>query len=61
MLNVGANPINVLPQFTSLTLKSLAAAIGLRPRVTSFPLACAADALAAIRSDAIDGAAVVVP
>ena len=39
----------------------LAAEIGLRPRATSFALEDANDALAAIRHDAIDGAAVVLP
>jgi propanol-preferring alcohol dehydrogenase len=39
----------------------LAAQIGLRPRATAFSLDRAADALAAIRGDALDGAAVVVP
>jgi propanol-preferring alcohol dehydrogenase len=39
----------------------LAAQIGLRPRATAFSLDRAADALAAIRGDAVDGAAVVVP
>jgi alcohol dehydrogenase, propanol-preferring len=40
---------------------SLSAAIGMRPKATAFPLDRAADALAAIRSDAVDGAAVIVP
>ena len=39
----------------------LAANIGIRPRVTVFPLAHANDALLAIRNDRIDGAAVIVP
>jgi alcohol dehydrogenase, propanol-preferring len=39
----------------------LATHIGLRPKATVFPLERAADALAAIRSDAVDGAAVIVP
>jgi propanol-preferring alcohol dehydrogenase len=39
----------------------LAAKIQLRPRVTSFPLDRANDALQAIKSDAIDGAAVILP
>jgi propanol-preferring alcohol dehydrogenase len=39
----------------------LAAKIGLCPRVTVFPLDRANDALMAVRNDAIDGAAVVVP
>jgi len=43
------------------TFLTLAASIGLRPRATAFPLARAADALAAVRGDAVDGAAVVVP
>ena len=38
-----------------------AAEIGLRPKVTTFPLERAADALAAVKGDAVDGAAVVVP
>ena len=43
------------------TFLTLAASIGLYPRATPFPLARAADALAAVRGDAVDGAAVVVP
>jgi len=39
----------------------IAAKIGLRPRVTTFPLDRANDALAAVKNDAIDGAAVIVP
>jgi propanol-preferring alcohol dehydrogenase len=39
----------------------LAAKIGLQPRVTSFPLDRANQALAAIESDSVDGAAVIVP
>jgi propanol-preferring alcohol dehydrogenase len=39
----------------------LAAQIGLRPKVTVFPLEKANEALAAIRNDAVDGAAVIVP
>jgi propanol-preferring alcohol dehydrogenase len=39
----------------------LAAKIGLQPRVTSFPLEQANEALAAIKSDSVDGAAVIVP
>src|SRR5205085_6755571 len=39
----------------------LAAEIGLRSRVTTFPFDRASDALAAIRHDAVDGAAVIVP
>ncbi len=39
----------------------IAAEIGLQPKVTVFPLEQANEALAAIRSDAIDGAAVIVP
>ena len=39
----------------------IAAKIGLRPRVTLFPLDRANDALAAVKNDAIDGAAVIVP
>lgn len=39
----------------------LAAEIGLRPRVTSFSLRAANEALNALRNDAIDGAAVILP
>jgi propanol-preferring alcohol dehydrogenase len=39
----------------------LAAEINLRPKVTSFSLDQANEALAAVKSDAIDGAAVIVP
>jgi propanol-preferring alcohol dehydrogenase len=39
----------------------IAASIGLRPRVTVFPLDRANDALIALKNDAIDGAAVIVP
>jgi propanol-preferring alcohol dehydrogenase len=39
----------------------LAAKIGVKPRVTTFPLERANDALAAIKSDSIDGSAVIVP
>ena len=39
----------------------LAAEIGLRPKVTPYPLAQANEALLAIKQDAIDGAAVIVP
>jgi len=39
----------------------IAAEINLRPKVTVFPLEHANDALAAVRNDAIDGAAVIVP
>src|ERR1700736_1165421 len=39
----------------------IAAEISLRPRVTAYPLDQANEALAAIKSDSIDGAAVVVP
>lgn len=39
----------------------LAGQIGLRPRVTTFPLAQVNQALMAVKNDAIDGAAVVVP
>jgi propanol-preferring alcohol dehydrogenase len=39
----------------------LAAEINLRPKVTSFSLNHANEALAAVKSDAIDGAAVIVP
>lgn len=40
---------------------ALAAEIRLRPKVTTFPLDRANDALAAVKRDSIDGAAVVVP
>ena len=40
---------------------ALAARIGIKPRVTVFPLDRANDALAAVKKDAIDGAAVIVP
>ncbi len=40
---------------------SLAAQIGLRPQVTTFPLNQVNEALLAIKRDAIDGAAVVIP
>ncbi len=40
---------------------SLAAEIGLRPKATVFPLAQANEALAALKADRIDGAAVIVP
>jgi propanol-preferring alcohol dehydrogenase len=39
----------------------IASEIGLRPKATAFPLDRANDALLAIRSDRIDGAAVIVP
>ena len=39
----------------------IAAEIGLRPKVTAFPLDRVNEALVAIKSDAIDGAAVVIP
>jgi alcohol dehydrogenase, propanol-preferring len=39
----------------------IAADIGLQPKVTLFPLAQANEALAAVKADAIDGAAVIVP
>jgi len=39
----------------------IASEIGLRPKVTTFPLDRANEALAAIEADAIDGAAVIVP
>jgi len=39
----------------------LAAAINLRPKVTTFPLDQANEALAAVKNDAINGAAVIVP
>jgi alcohol dehydrogenase, propanol-preferring len=40
---------------------SLAAQIGLRPKVTVFPLNQANEALMAVKRDAVDGAAVIVP
>ncbi len=43
------------------TFLALAAKIGLRPRATIFSLDDAGDALAAIRGDAVDGAAVIIP
>ena len=39
----------------------LAARIGIRPKVTAFPLDRANEALQAVKNDAIDGAAVIVP
>jgi propanol-preferring alcohol dehydrogenase len=39
----------------------LAAEINLRPKVTSFSLDQANEALIAVKNDAIDGAAVIVP
>jgi len=39
----------------------LAARIGIEPRVTTFPLDRANEALAAIKSDSVDGSAVIVP
>ena len=39
----------------------IAAAINLRPKITVFPLAQANEALAAVKSDSIDGAAVIQP
>jgi len=39
----------------------LAAEIRLRPRVTSFPLERANEALAAVKGDSVDGAAVIIP
>jgi propanol-preferring alcohol dehydrogenase len=39
----------------------VAAEIGLKPKVTTFPLTDAAAALAAVKHDAIDGAAVILP
>ena len=39
----------------------LAAEIGIRPKVTTFPLERASEALAAVKADAVDGAAVIVP
>jgi alcohol dehydrogenase, propanol-preferring len=40
---------------------ALAGKIGIKPKVTVFPLDRANDALAAVKKDAIDGAAVIVP
>jgi propanol-preferring alcohol dehydrogenase len=40
---------------------AIAAQIGLRPQVTVFPLEKANEALARLKSDSIDGAAVIVP
>jgi alcohol dehydrogenase, propanol-preferring len=40
---------------------ALAAEINLRPRATVFPLDKANDALIAVKNDAVDGAAVIVP
>jgi propanol-preferring alcohol dehydrogenase len=40
---------------------NVAAEIGLRPKATVFPLEQANEALAAIKNDAMDGAAVLVP
>lgn len=40
---------------------AIAAEIGLKPKVTLFPLEQANEALAAVKADAIDGAAVIVP
>ncbi len=40
---------------------ALAAHIGLRPKVTVFPLAQANEALLAVKKDALDGAAVILP
>jgi propanol-preferring alcohol dehydrogenase len=39
---------------------AIAADIGLRPRITEFPLDSANEALEAVKRDAIDGAAVIV-
>ena len=39
----------------------LAGRIGIEPRVTAFPLDRANEALGAIKSDSVDGAAVIVP
>jgi propanol-preferring alcohol dehydrogenase len=40
---------------------ALAAEIRLKPKVTSFPLGKANEALQALKSDSIDGAAVILP
>jgi propanol-preferring alcohol dehydrogenase len=39
----------------------IAAEIGIRPKVTTFPLDRANEALLSVKSDSIDGAAVIVP
>ncbi len=39
----------------------IAAEIGMRPKVTAFPLEHANEALAAVKADAVDGSAVIVP
>jgi propanol-preferring alcohol dehydrogenase len=39
----------------------VASEIGLRPKITTFPLDQANEALLAVKNDAIDGAAVIVP
>ena len=39
----------------------IAAAIGIRPKVTAFPLDRANEALQAVKNDAVDGAAVILP
>jgi propanol-preferring alcohol dehydrogenase len=39
----------------------IAAEVGLRPRITVFPLSKANEALQAVKTDSIDGAAVLVP
>jgi D-arabinose 1-dehydrogenase-like Zn-dependent alcohol dehydrogenase len=39
----------------------IAAEIGLKPHVSAFPLIQANEALALVKSDAVDGAAVIVP
>jgi propanol-preferring alcohol dehydrogenase len=45
----------------ALDFLTLAAEIGLRPKVTRFALSEANEALLAVKNDAIDGAAVIVP
>jgi propanol-preferring alcohol dehydrogenase len=40
---------------------ALAAEIGLRSEVTAYPLERAGEALLAVKADALDGAAVIVP
>ena len=45
----------------ALDFLNIAAEIKLNPRVTTFPLAQANEALLAVKNDAIDGAAVIVP
>ena len=44
-----------------MTFWRLAAQIGMKPKVTVFPLDQANEALIAVKNDAVDGAAVIVP